>query len=311
MLVFIGLLGVTARIIRKGERKLDFLWLSLLFACGALTRISFIPLAVACLAALALSQLMRDRGNIRAWVRIIGIPLVSALGAAGWFYIRNYELTGSVSGGHADWAMQNLGRVDHSLGEVLGTSILWKSLLRQFAYSPRIGDFANVLLFVVPATCGFVLAATFVVREMIVRFRRTAFVDLLLLGLVMVCIIGVIAQQILYVRAGGGANGRYFASLLLLFSLAIAVSLTTVKRFAPWLLGAWLAIHAVDLLLDLRRISGLEYRAPSAPTYPIAAWAGFGIHVIALIVALVSYFAWSRQRAMGSGSRALVGRLQT
>ncbi|MEP6776412.1 MAG: hypothetical protein ABJA50_12525 [Chloroflexota bacterium] len=311
MLVFIGLLGVTARIIRKGERKLDFLWLSLLLAGGALTRISFIPLAVACLAALAVSQLMHDRRNIRAWGRIIGIPLTSALAAAGWFYIRNYELTGSFTGGHPDWAMQHLRRVDHSLGEVLGTSILWKSLLRQFAYSPRIGDFANVMLFVVPAACGFVLAATFVVREMIVRFRRTAFVDLLLLGLVTVCVMGVIAQQVLYVSAGGGANGRYFASLLLLFSLAIAVSLTAVKRLAPWLLGAWLAIHAADLFLDLRRISGLKYRPPSAPTYPVVAWAGFGIHVTALVVALVAYLAWSRQRTMGSGSRALVGRLQT
>ena len=143
------------------------------------------------------------------------------------------------------------------------------------------------------------------------RLRSTPLVDTLLPGLATVCIVGVMPQQVLYGRTGVWANGRYFAVLLLLFSLAIAVSLTSVKRLAPWLLGAWLAIHAVDLFLDLQRISTQEYRAPSTPTYPIAAWAGFSIHVAALVVALVSYTLWSRRIAVRQGLRELVGRLQT
>lgn len=301
LLIFIGLLGLTAKMIRQGEGRLDFLWLSLVLACGALTRLSFVPLALACLGALAVAQLMRDRWDIGAWVRMIGIPLVSALGASGWFYLRNFELTGSVVGGHADWAMQNLSSVQRSFSDVLRFSAFWLSLLRQFAFSQEIGDRANGLLFVVPASCGFVLAAGFVVRGMLGRVRRAAFADVFLLGLVVVCIGGVLAQQVLYVRTGGGANGRYFAVLLPLFSFAIAVTLTTVKRLGTWLLGAWLAIHGVDLFLDLRTVFARKFNEPSASVYPIAAWAGFGIHVTALVVALVAYVVWSGHRGRAAG----------
>jgi hypothetical protein len=84
--------------------------------------------------------------------------------------------------------------------------------------------------------------------------------------------------------------------LLLLFSLAIAVTLTSVRLLGPWLLGGWLVLHVVDLFLDLRAVLATEPKGPTAELYPIAAWAGFGIHVAALAVALGSYVVWNRRR---------------
>jgi hypothetical protein len=261
------------------------------------------------------------------------VPSAAAVAASGWFYRRNVELTGSVAGGNPDWAVEHLGRVQRSVADVLGSTAFWRPSLQQFAASPQLGEQANVLLFILPAAGGFMLAAVFVVRGIRARAQGTfpaddqrpppgssrsiraraqrAFpADLLLLGLVVVCVVGVFAQQALYSSTGGGAKGRYFAMLLLLFSLAIAVTMTWLRPLGPWLLAGWLAIHAVDLVLDLRSVLAHEFPQPSAAVYPVATWAGFGIHLAALVVALASYAAWNRRHTvrMPALSRVEIGR---
>lgn len=313
VLVVTCLFGVTARVIRHGAARFDWLWLSLVLACGALTRLAFVPLAVVCLGGLAAAQLKRGWSDIKAWVRIIGIPSVSAVAASGWFYLRNLELTGSIAGSHVEWSAQHLQRVPRSLGEVLSFPSYWQSLLRQYASSPEIGDLANGLLFAIPAVCGFLLASAFVVRGRLGRVRQAVFADSLLLGLAGVCIFGVAAQQALYVGTGGGANPRYFVPLLLLFSIAIAITLTSVKPIlGPWLLAGWLALHSVDMFLDLRAVLAREFAQQQADLYPTVAWTGFGVHVIALMVALASFVVWTRfERFAGAGLAFETDRIPT
>jgi hypothetical protein len=217
--------------------------------------------------------------------------------------MRNLALTGSVTGGHPDWAALHIGRIHRSFSEVLSMTDFWRSLLWQFANSPEFLDRANVLLSVVPAACGFLFAFAYVLG-LRGSMRQSATADVLLFGLILVCIVGVVAQQVLYVRTGGGVNARYFAMLLPLFSIAIAVGLTGVGRLGPWLVGAWLAMNAVDLLLDLRAVLGRVLKPPQANIYPAVAWTGFAVHIAALAVAFVFYVIWARTLGGGLGSEA-------
>jgi hypothetical protein len=96
----------------------------------------------------------------------------------------------------------------------------------------------------------------------------------------------------------------------LLFSLAIAVSVTWLKPLGPWLLAGWLAILAVDLFLNLRSVLAPEFPEPSAALYPVAGWAGFGEYLAALVVSLRFCSVWSRRNTvqMPAVSRVEIGR---
>ncbi len=286
VLVVTLMLGLTAQVVRGRATRLTPLWLALTFAAGGLTRLGAIPLALLCLAVIAVAQLARCAGDRRRWALDVVLPGVAIVVASGWFYLRNLRVTGTFTGTQHAWAEAHLDRVDRTFGEVLRYRFFWEQSIRQFGYSDEIGRAVNALLFGLPLVVTAVLACVTVVRWRrpgpFLRQVQAHAADVLIAVLVVAAVLGVTVQQMLFVTTGGGSNGRYFAAVVLSFALLVAVALTRWPRATPWLLGVWLVLHVVDLLLDLRGILAVRWPEPSAHASPGVVWVAFVVHAAAL-----------------------------
>lgn len=278
------LLGLTARWVRGPDPRGWLLgaWLVLPAAC-ALTRLSGVPLAGLCVAVAGVAVALRSPRSLRSWLRAVGAPVAVAVLSSAWFYMRNLEQTGSLTGGRPEWAAEHLGRETATVGEVLASGSFWMLSFRQFGNAPGLANVANLVLFAAPAIVG-TLAG-------VVALRRSRRGDgwrcvWLLGGLLVVAVLGVVLQQVIYQTTGGGANGRYLSVLVLPFALAVATGLAGRRRTA-WLLVPWAVVSSADLALDLRAVANRYVDSGLAGLPPAWGWAAWAAHAVALVMCAV------------------------
>lgn len=308
MLVVTLLFGMTARWIRvgRGSAWTVAAWCLLVVAAAA-TRLSGVPLAMLCAGVVAVSLLIRRSRSPRDWLGGVVLPPVAALAATGWFYLRNQQLTGSIAGGHPDWAAENLGRVSTPLQAVAVDHGFWVFSFRLFAQAPAPwGDRLNLVLFLLPAAVGLVAGVWIALR------RRPRLPELLILGTCVAALAGVLLQQMMFVSGGGGAMARYLAVLILPIVALVALGLTRVRP--PLALGAvllvWVGLRMVDLVLDvgrgLDRFAGAGLRnLPETVT-----WSAVAVHGVALVIAAVLVVAGARRTDRAPGLDTRRGRRQ-
>jgi hypothetical protein len=281
MLVVTLLLGLSARWARVGRRGAgaQVAWV-LLPAVASATRLAGVPLALLCVAAVGLTLVLRRSRSLRDWAVGVVLPVVAAAAASGWFYLRNLALTGSVTGGHPDWAVTHLERETPTLAEVLLSGGFWQLSFRQFAVSAGWADRLNLVLFVLPAVVGTVAAALTLLRRRGPAAVPDRVIALLLVG----AVAGVTFQQALYVTGSGGAMGRYLAVLVLPFALAVAAGISR-WRWSAGLLVLWCLLHLVDAAHDLAHLSA-RFADAGLPTLPDgAAQVALGAHALLLLAA--------------------------
>lgn len=242
--------------------------------CASLTRLALMPLVLVVFAALVLrglaapGPLSRLRWLLRPTV--IGLAMI---GASGWFYLRNLRLTGSVSGGHPDWAMAHTDRTDPpSVPEVVTDPTYWAKLLGVFSPGNTPGGITLWGLLVAPVVFGAVLALVAARRD-----RRTAVVGgeaaqtvprpFVLPGVLMLAAVTAVLllMQFVYVsKEAGNLFPRYSLPVLAATCLLLAWGLGGLRRAVPVLLTAWSVLawwQVVGYLLDRPRISAPDQAA--------------------------------------------------
>ncbi|WP_263118984.1 hypothetical protein [Cellulomonas sp. RIT-PI-Y] len=285
MLVVTVLFGMTGRWVRVGRGGT---WSSLAWcaavAAAAATRLSGVPLALLCVATVAASLLVRRSRNAGDWLWGVLLPPLAMIAGSGWFYWRNRELTGSITGAQPEWAAEHLERVTRTVPEVIVDPGFWRLSARLFAQSPApLGDVLNLVLFLVPAALGVVAG----IRA--VRRRRSRADDLLVLGLCVAAAAGITLQQLMYVAVGGGAMARYFTVLLpaALVAVAVGMSRPLSARVRAVVMLSWVLVHLIDLAWDLDavldRFGGRSGPLPTVPD-PVV-WVAFAAHALLLLAA--------------------------
>lgn len=234
-------LGIVLRMLRRGLSPGLSVALAAVCAAGALSRATFLVTLITATAGIALACLLHAAGPPSRRLAVAAaaglLPGAAALLASGWFYARNIELTGSWTGGHPEWAQENLGRSTRPLLEVATSSAFWRQELQLLRQPIDDGsDHGPILLSAV------LLIA---VAGWLWRSRRAGRPSAVQLGMTAVLVaqaVGILALKIVYEANGGGTVTRYLLPALLPIACALAAGILVARgRLA----GAALLVYGV------------------------------------------------------------------
>jgi len=221
-------------LLRQGPRRSLLVWLGLLSVLGMATRASYISLLFISLLAIWLAFLLHRKSSflkntLQAAVInsvIIGLIFITI----GWFYIRNYHLSGSWARATASQAW--VGRPYRSLtdvitgidiwivipGRLLGLKI-WESLL-------PINHIVSLLISAVAGAGVYIWSrqSRFVQQLRQSRVRGAVF------GLLLLHCLLLFGQQLVHATGHGLINPRYFLPMLLPLGLFLAYGLLAWPR---------------------------------------------------------------------------------
>jgi hypothetical protein len=237
-----ALIALAVVVLRRGVTRRIVLLSALMAVAAMLTRASGAPALGVLLLALFVQPLASDGVTPRRILRSAGPPaavLVAAVVGAGWFYYRNQRLTGSFTGGHPDWGIENLGRVARPAGDVVSDWTFWRSLSQLYGYLPGSATDAASWIFTVLMIAGLVAAGWRLIR-------RGSRVDYLVAAALGLCLLLTIGTQIAHAAEGGGIQTRYLLPALLpLLALPASAVLAWLPAgrwvFAGIVAAAWAA----------------------------------------------------------------------
>ncbi|GAA4175519.1 hypothetical protein GCM10022287_21220 [Gryllotalpicola koreensis] len=205
-------------------------------ALGMLSRLSFAVWLIVLLVAVLLAE--NRRTGFRRLLMATGDALIvggSALAFAGWFYVRNLLVAGSITGGHSDWSSEHLGRTSATWIEVIFGSKFWIGVFAIFNGHLSRTDFGPWLLLLVP------LMAAALAWSISASARRNApsrgtlkIVGLSLLEVVLTCLFLIWAET-----GGGGANNRYALPLLPILAAMFGYVFSTGRVVGAAAATAW------------------------------------------------------------------------
>ena len=234
-------IGAALHILQRDPgRHVTALWLILAIAsvAGSLTRLASIPFILIAVGVVGLRGLLSaDRLSLRgdaARAVAIGIAMVAA---SGWFYLRNIRLTGSVTGGHPEWAQENTGRSTPPVLDVATDPVNWAKLLGVFSPQNTPEGPTLWLLLVVPAALGLLSLVT----QAGAAGRRCLSPNVLYpLLLLLTATSLVLVMQFTYVsREAGNLFPRYSLPIILITAVLVSRGLTFQKHLAPVLVAGW------------------------------------------------------------------------
>lgn len=300
------LFGLAATAVRRGLDPRLITWLSLAAATCALTRLSA-ALIAAVIAAVALAA-----GTVRAaqgrgrWTHVIALAVAgpgAVLATSGWFYLRNVRLTGTVTGSHFDWALENQNRQERPVWAVLADPETWLRLPDLFWWAGRLPPNTPLTVTTLVVTALLLVWAPLIVAVVTAARRRTLLVErtvdgLLLRALPVVALLVSVSVQVAYASSSGGVYPRYLLVVSLPLCLAIAAGLAVRPRL---LVPAWTAVTVLDLAVWL----SVELATPPEPGYYDEASVPAAVVGVLAVAAIVGSAALALRavRALG-GTRA-------
>lgn len=273
------LFGLAATAVRRGLDARLIALLSLVAAACALTRLSaaLIAAVVAGVAlAAAVVRAAQGRGRWRHVVALAVAGPAAVLATSGWFYLRNLELTGTITGSHFDWALENQNRQERPVWAVLADPETWLRLPDLFWWAGRLPPntpltvttliVTALLLVWTPLVIALVTAlrakplGTSAREEASTRPADAGVDTLLLRVLPAVAVLVSVCVQVAYASSSGGVYPRYLLVVSLPLCLAVAAGLAVRPRL---LVRAWAAVTVLDLVVWL----SVELATPAAPGF--------------------------------------------
>jgi hypothetical protein len=223
-------LGIAMLAVRRGVNRRLVVAAALVAAAGMLSRATFVLTLLVLAGALVLGVWIHENGALGArLVRsavVAAIPFAAAVGASGWFYQRNEQLTGTYTGGHAEWAAQHLGRESKPFTQVLTSSGFWKTNLQVLRQTGGLdGRLGPYLLALTASVAGVVW--------LLHLARRHGKLDRIQAAVVLVLaaqFLGALIVEIGYVATGGGVITRYLLPALLPFGCLLATAVVGLPR---------------------------------------------------------------------------------
>lgn len=262
-------LGITLRAIRFGVSRGLVVAAALVAAGGMLSRANFIITLLTMCGGLVLAWWIQSRSpwprRIAVSIGIALIPVAAAGLFSGWFYLRNLHLTGSLTGGHPDWAAANLGRRQLSIRTVLrqtkgGWTVFDQLYAQQTGKWARYGQDLVAALLVVAAAVSLGSVGRWLARRLSGRRlsagRGAGSADgdptplRSIEGARSLSVFVVMAMQLLitmivlygYMAGGGGSISRYL--LPALFTIAVVFAFGVICLPPRWR-AAGLALYSV------------------------------------------------------------------
>lgn len=293
------LLGLVARLVRTGMSwPLVAATAAVAGAC-ALTRTSAMLTAAVCLVAAGVAGLLHRQVARTAALTLA--TLVAVAGTSGWFYARNVRLTGSITGGHPEWAAANQGRELRTLPEVLADPETWDRLPNLFWWGPEVPRaWAVDVLVVLPLVVGLLGAATDAVVRRVqgrtpdVRSGRERALRAVPVLLPVVATGVALGVQLTYATTGGGLYPRYLLPVVLPVALGVAAGLAWVPARWPVAVLAWAGVVLVDLVRWLRAGrpsapgAALDRPVETATGYPALTGAAWGAAAAAVVLTVAA-----------------------
>ncbi|WP_419705595.1 hypothetical protein [Promicromonospora sp. NFX87] len=291
------LLGLAAGVVRSGLTWPRAAGLVVVSALCLGTRLHTMVMVGVLVAAVLAGVLLRTAGPpgvrgatvrgdaVRAIVVALGVPAAVAA-TSGWFYLRNVALTGSITGGHPDWAAENLDRVIRPVPEVLADAGFWVQLLAVFGHD-RLPDAAVVLLLLVVPAALAVVAGVRAARD--VRLPAAGRADVLLLVTGATAVAATLAMQLVYTAGGGSPHPRYLLPVIGILAMLVAQGLLSTGRRLSWAAGLWCAVPLIDQAIWIA-VSAPRYAGPwpdGSLSVP-GAWLAWGLACVAVAVAVTN-----------------------
>lgn len=291
------LLGLAAGAVRSGLTWPRTAGLIVVSALCLGTRLHTMVMVGVLVAAVLAGVLLRTAGlpgvrgatvrgeAVRAAVVALGVPAAVAA-SSGWFYLRNVALTGSVTGGHPDWAAENLDRVVRPVPEVLTDAGVWTQLLAVFGHG-RLPDAAVVLLLLVVPAALAAVAGVRAVRN--VRLPAAERADVLLLVTGAAAVAATLAMQLVYTAGGGSPHPRYLLPVIGILAMLVAQGLLSTRSRLPWAVGLWCAVPLIDQAVWIA-VSAPRYAGqwPDSSLSVPGAWVAWGLACVAVAVAVTN-----------------------
>lgn len=222
-LLFVTLsLGVCILMLQRGFKWEYYFGLIALSIAGFSTRASFISIIILILGTIVVSSLpsLSVKNLGLALLRSTGL-MIAVLGAIGWFYVRNYRLSGSWVGEHVEYATGHLHRTTKPLQAVITGKDLWLRVPSQM-----FADRAKNISVAVFIFSSFVTLGYFIKTKLWNLKNRNNLVLLLLLSQVLL----IVAEQAVHKSHAGSYSIRYFAPSLLPITLMLAFTLTYFRQ---------------------------------------------------------------------------------
>ncbi|MDR7384068.1 hypothetical protein J2S48_003583 [Promicromonospora iranensis] len=302
------LFGLAATVVRRGLDTRLIALLSLVAAACALTRLSAALIAaVVAGVALAAGAVRAAQGRGR-WAHVVALAVAgpgAVLATSGWFYLRNLQLTGTITGSHFDWALENQNRQVRPVWAVLADPETWIRLPDLFWWAGRLPPNTPLTVTTLVLT-GVLLVWT----PLVIALRRRPWsveptspvADALLLrALPVVAVLVAVSVQVVYASSSGGVYPRYLLVVSLPLCLAIAAGLAVRPRL---LVPAWTALTVLDLGVWLT----VELVTPPEPGYysepPLLAAVAGGVAAAAVVCSAVLALGAVREVGVARANRA-------
>jgi 4-amino-4-deoxy-L-arabinose transferase-like glycosyltransferase len=246
--------GIGVAMVRRGFSPRLVVAATAVAGLGILTRTTFVLPLAALLLAIFLAAMVETRRSI--WLRLghaAGIAALvgaAALLAGGWFFLRNYRLSGSFAGVRSDYAVEQLGRQRHSFLEAAREPVLWitqRAMLRHpmdgrleaSGSRLRVDGAVMTNLYTCLLLTGLVIAVVVMARAL----RRRDWRQVAVLAVLAFLVVASLALQIQYVALAGGSGTRYtLQALLPLLLLVVQVFRSLPQRLTTLALAGYLVL---------------------------------------------------------------------
>lgn len=304
--------GIAGAALRTGVGPGLLVGAVLVGAAGMTTRLSFVLWLVALVVAVALARHVRlgRFSGVPARVVAAVLPVVAAGAASGWFWLHNKATSGNFSGRHADWGIENMGRVVRPIREVALDGTFWTSLYGIYRGVLPQTDRTQWFLMVLPMVLAASVGVTLVVRARRTpsaaparsgardrRRDRTALGLLVAMFVVVTVLLSV--TEIDYVHGGGAANTRYALTVLPVIAITMAAGLTGWRRTSGVLVTVWIAGAFIPYwsLVDLHVVGIVPHAARVVQVM-------FALSVVAAVGCAVSAFLDARRPTDATPTRS-------
>ncbi|MDU0349587.1 hypothetical protein [Actinomyces sp. MRS3W] len=302
-LLMAACIALTCLFIRLGPSRRRWALLAVVCCAALLTRLSLMVVVAVCMLAIVSEGMVRGPGRDRwgRWTSLVngvGVGLLVVL-SSGWFYLRNLRLTGTITGGHPEWAAEHFNTVQISVAELIMRPETWQRLMSLFVPVPALGRIGLVLI-VLPAICGLGAGAAAIARQRVTR------ADLAVAGLLGTEAMLIVAMQLKYSAGGGGLHPRYLLPTLLTLAIVMAGGLTCSRRLAGIVTGVWFAVWALFFVPWWWQQAQQGFAAPAGgfPAWPVLATLLLCAALVVWTVAVVRIGRLGRSRRGTAGGIA-------
>lgn len=247
-------LAVTAVSLKTGPSWRQVLALAVICSLAMLTKVTFLSTLLLVLFFVAIGYALHHDSRLKAIKLAMAADLaigLSVVVTSGWFYYRNYQLSGSWFRAYPKYEIG--GREQQTLLDSLTNPHFWGVLpegllgIRPWEDILPINKSLSLVVFAL-ATVGFIIVAAKLYRRWRKapgRYSRRQLIVASLVALMVLQVVALYAQQLQHSIGWGLINPRYFLTALLPIGLYFAIASLVAGKLRPYIVSLAVAMYSL------------------------------------------------------------------